>query len=108
MDSLDSENPATLSYVIIEGVLRQDLGFQGVVITDALEMSGLADNYTVEEVAIKTVLAGNDMLLEPVDIDRTINALTNAVEQGIISEERIDESVRRILAVKLEKGILSK
>lgn len=102
------ENPATISSVIIQDILRKDLGFRGIIITDSLAMSALSDHYTVEDVAVKTVLAGNDMLLGPVNVERTVNALVNAVEQGIITEERIDESVRRILEKKIEKGILKK
>lgn len=106
IESMDAQNPATLSSAIIQGTLRQDLGFQGIVITDALQMSAIANNYTVEEVAVNAVLAGNDMLLEPVDVGRTVDALMDAVAQGIISEERIDESVMRILKLKIKKGIL--
>ncbi len=103
VDSLDPENPASLSPVLIQDVLRKDLGFEGVVITDALQMKAISDQYTVEETAIKAVLAGNDMLLEPVNVERTIDALMDAVAQGIISEERIDESVRRILKLKVKE-----
>lgn len=103
VDSLDPENPASLSPVLIQDVLRKDLGFEGVVITDALQMKAISDQYTMEETAIKAVLAGNDMLLEPVNVERTIDALMDAVAQGIISEERIDESVRRILKLKVKE-----
>lgn len=99
------ENPATMSAVMIQDILRRDLGFQGIIITDSLAMSALADYYTVEDVAVKTVLAGNDMLLGPVSVERTVRALENAVEQGILTEARIDESVQRILEKKIEKGI---
>ena len=102
--SMDADNPASLSEKIIQGTLRTDLGFDGLVITDAMQMGALADNYTVEEAAVKAVQAGNDMLLEPVDVDRTIAAITEAVASGSIAEERINKSVRRILKVKMEKG----
>lgn len=105
--SMDADNPASLSASIIQDTLRKDLGFDGLVITDAMQMGALTDNYTVEEVAVKAVQAGNDMLLEPVDIDRTITALTDAVAQGTITEERIEESVRRILKVKMKYGLIS-
>lgn len=105
VEDLDAENPASLSENIIQEVLRKDLSFQGIVITDALQMSALADHYTAEDIAVSAVKAGNDMLLEPVDIERTINALEDAVNQGIVSEERINESVRRILQVKINQGI---
>ena len=103
--SMDADNPASLSETIIQNTLREDLGFDGLVITDAMQMGALADNYTVEEAAVKALQAGNDMLLEPVDVDRTIAAITDAVAKGIITEERINESVRRILLVKMEKGM---
>ena len=102
--SMDADNPASLSEKIIQGTLRTDLGFDGLVITDAMQMGALADNYTVEEAAVKALQAGNDMLLEPVDVDRTIAAITEAVASGSIAEERINKSVRRILKVKMEKG----
>ncbi len=101
VDCLDSQNPASLSPIIIQETLRHDLGFDGIVITDALQMSAIANNYTPEEVAIKAVIAGNDMLLEPVDIAKTVSALENAVSQGTIPEERINESVRKILIQKI-------
>ena len=101
VDCLDSQNPASLSPIIIQETLRHDLGFDGIVITDALQMSAIANNYTPEEVAIKAVIAGNDMLLEPVDIAKTISARENAVSQGTIPEERINESVRKILIQKI-------
>ena len=106
VNSLDEQYPASLSPTIIGDILRKDLQYDGIVITDALEMKALADQYTVEEVAVQAVIAGNDVLLEPIDVGRTIQALTDAVAQGIISEERINESVRRILKVKVARGII--
>lgn len=97
--------PATLSEEIITGMLREELGYDGIIITDSLEMSAIADCYTTKETAVLAIKAGNDMLLEPSDIDGTIAAIEEAVENGEITEERIDESVRRILSVKLNYGL---
>jgi beta-N-acetylhexosaminidase len=99
------ELPATLSEKIVTGILREELGFSGVIITDSLEMSSVADNYSASDIAVMAVKAGIDMLLEPKDIDATIDALMTAVEEGTITEERINESVRRILQTKLDNGI---
>lgn len=100
------EQPATLSQQIIQGILREELGFDGVIITDSLSMSALAGNYSCEDIAVKAVEAGNDMLLEPENISVAVSAVKDAVERGDIYEERIDESVRRILNVKIANGLL--
>ena len=99
------EEPAPFSYAIVTELLRGELGFEGVVITDALEMQALK-NYSAGETAIKAILAGVDLLLCPSDLDETIRALTEAVESGEISEERIDESVLRILTMKENREML--
>jgi beta-N-acetylhexosaminidase len=100
------EAPATLSKTFIEDILRGELGFQGIVITDALQMSALAGNYSSEEIAVRAVQAGNDMLLEPADFKTSVQALEQAVVSGTITEERIDQSVARILSCKLKAGIV--
>lgn len=97
--------PASFSKEIVTGMLRDELGFDGIIITDSLLMEAVADCYTVEDMAVLAIKAGNDMLLLPQDVDRTIEAITAAVENGEITEERIDESVTRILAAKLEYGL---
>ena len=97
--------PATLSEEIVTGLLREELGYDGIVITDSLIMSAVAESYTAEEVAVMAVKAGCDMLLEPTDIDATIEAIEEAVSTGELTEDRIDESVRRILIVKLKNGL---
>jgi beta-N-acetylhexosaminidase len=97
--------PATLSPVI-EKILRRDLHFDGLVVTDALDMSGLTIYFTPEESAVRAVLAGADMLLKPADADATIRGLREAVKQGRITESRIDESARKILAAKYDAGLV--
>jgi beta-N-acetylhexosaminidase len=94
-----SGRPASLSRPIITGLLRDELGFDGVVVTDALEAAAL-DDYTDEQVILDAVRAGVDQLLMPRDVPGTIRILIEAVESGAISERRIDQSVRRILQTK--------
>ena len=101
-----SDEPALFSYAIVTELLREELGFEGVVMTDGLEMAAVAENHTPGEIAVRAVKAGVDMLLAPTDLDGTIAALTEAVESGEISRERIDESVTRILTMKENLGLL--
>ena len=98
--------PASLSEEIVTGILRNKLGFDGVVVTDALEMSAISSYYSDEEAAVKAVQAGVDMLLMPVSVEKTYMALLTAVHNGNLTEERIDESVRRILLLKDKYRIL--
>lgn len=101
------ELPATLSYKITTEMLRNEMHFEGIAITDSLTMSSIADNYGVGESAVMSIKAGIDMLLDPTDIDTAIDAVVQAVESGDITEDRIDESVRRILTLKEKQGLLS-
>ena len=101
-----SGEPAVFSYEMVTQLLRGEMGFQGVVMTDALNMQAISDHYTSAQVAVKAVQAGVDILLCPMDLDSTIDALVSAVEGGEISEGRIDESVLRILRLKENRGIL--
>ncbi len=101
-----NQTPSTLSPVVITDLLRGKLGFEKVVITDALNMGAITSVYSPEEAAILAVKAGVDMLLMSPDIDVAAKAIKEAVESGEIPESRIDESVRRILTLKQERGIL--
>lgn len=101
-----SEEPAVFSYEMVTGLLREEMGFQGVVMTDALNMKAISDHYTNAQVAVMAVQAGVDMLLCPMDLDGAIEALVLAVESGEIEESRVDESVLRILRLKENRGIL--
>ena len=92
--------PATLTREIITGKLRDELGYKGVIITDALIMKAICDHYSSEEAAVLALKAGNDILLMPYDYVSSFNAVLNAVQSGEISERRIDESVLRILDLK--------
>lgn len=100
------ELPATLSYKITTEMLRNEIHFDGIAITDSLAMSSIADNYGVGESAVMSIKAGIDMLLDPTDIDTAIDAVVQAVESGDITEDRIDDSVRKILALKEKHGLL--
>ena len=96
----DTETPATLSPAILTDVLKNTLGFQGIVVTDALEMAGIAKRYGSGKAAVLALKAGADVLLLPADVDAAINEVEQAVQNGEISEERINYSVGKILAAK--------
>lgn len=100
-DILGDDTPASLSHTIITDVLRKELGFDGIVITDALNMGAIVNNYSSAEAAILAVQAGADMLLMPGDFQSAYQGVLDAVQNGRIPEERIDESVERIIKAKL-------
>ncbi|MBS4021607.1 MAG: hypothetical protein KGZ79_04200 [Dethiobacter sp.] len=99
----DSGRPATLSPAILTGLLREELGFNGVIITDDLEMGAITRHYGIKEAALEAVKAGADILLishiYKLQQD-ALDALHEAVEAGDLSEQRIDESVERIIRLK--------
>ncbi|MFG3339231.1 glycoside hydrolase family 3 protein [Glycomyces sp. NPDC048151] len=101
----DSLKPATLSGPIITGLLREQLGFDGVVVTDSLEMEGVRSEYGDERVPVMALQAGVDMLLMPPDFPLAYESVLAAVASGELTEERIDASVRRLLALKFARGI---
>jgi len=92
--------PALFSYHLLTGVLRNELGFNGVIISDSLQMKAMTDHYGAGEIPVMAVAAGCDIILMPTDLEVTVSSLEAAVENGVISEERINESVRRILILK--------
>ena len=100
-----SLTPATLSQPILTGLLRDELGFEGVVVTDSLSMEGVRTGYGDDRVPVLALLAGADMLLMPPDIDLAYNAVLDAVESGEISRKRLDQSVTRILNLKYDLGL---
>lgn len=100
------EVPATLSYKIATGILRDELKFEGVAITDSFEMESIADNYSVDDAVVMSVKAGMDMILQPKDMASAVNSIEQAVADGELSEDRIDESVRRIFTLKESRGLL--
>lgn len=103
--ALDHE-PATFSYRILTELLRDELGFTGVVCTDALEMKGAVDGRDANELVVDALLAGVDQLLMPVDTRGAIEALRRAVDQGRVPMERLDAAVARVLALKEKLGLL--
>lgn len=92
--------PTSMSETMITGKLRNELGYDGVIITDAMAMGAVADNYTSAEAAVTAVKAGVDIVLMPQNLDEAFNGVMNAVTDGEISMERLDESVMRILKLK--------
>jgi len=97
--------PTTLSPVI-NGILRHDLGFDGLIVTDAMSMSGLTLYFTQEEASVRALEAGADLLLKPADPDAAFRGVREAVMKGRLKERRIDESVLRVLAAKYDLGLV--
>ncbi|MER8231884.1 glycoside hydrolase family 3 protein [Streptomyces sp. NPDC094049] len=100
-----SEDPATLSRPILTGVLRERLGYDGVVVTDALGMEGVRTKYGDERVPVLALKAGVDQLLNPPKLDVAWNAVLKAVEDGELTERRLDESILRVLRLKARLGL---
>ncbi len=99
--------PATMSHKILTGVLRDELGFKGLIVTDALDMAGATSTYPPDVAPVQAILAGADQLLIPPKMDTAYGAVLDAVRNGTISERRIDESVYRILLHKYQHGLFS-
>ena len=99
MNEVD-EAPASLSYTMVTQELREELKFDGVVITDAMNMGAITNNYSTSEATLAAIKAGVDIVLMPSDLGSAISAVESAVEDGTITEDRIDESVLRILTAK--------
>ena len=101
----DPNTPATLSTKILQGLLRKELGFHGLIVTDAMDMGGITVRYAPGEAAVRAVVAGADCLLMPPVPDAAFEALQDAVRSGRISKQRLDESVLRILQAKARLGL---
>ena len=103
---IDPDHPSSLSKTIITDWLRKDMGYNGVVVTDDMDMGALAKHYTFGDMAVQSILAGSDILLvchEYEHMQEAYNGLMKAVKDGRISKERLDESVKRILLMKMSK-----
>lgn len=103
MAKIDPEHPATLSKALITNLLRKDMGFDGLVVTDDMTMAAIIKNYSIEDAVVGTIAAGSDIILICHGYDKqqaAISAVKAAVKEGILSQERIDESVERILHLK--------
>ena len=98
---------ATTSKRIVNGLLKEEMGFKGIVVTDALDMAGLTRLYAndVGRAAVEAFQAGNDLLIIPADLDKSYRAVLAAVQSGEISRDRLDDSVRKILDLKASLGL---
>ncbi len=107
LPALDSEKglPATLSKNVLTGLLREQLGFKGLLFTDAMDMRGVSANFTNEEATIRALEAGADVVLFPVNVEASFNAIKGAVESGRLPMSRLDDAVRRILRTKTRLGL---
>ena len=106
VENIDNTAPASLSEKVVTELLRNEMNFTGLIITDSLEMNAVSEHYTGGEAAVRAIKAGNDLLLEPKDLNEAVMAVMNAVSQGEITEQQINEHVLRILEVKERAGIL--
>lgn len=106
LPALDSSGvPATLSPAVMTDLLRRDLGFRGLLVTDAMDMAGVVDKFGADEAVKRAIAAGNDILLMPSDTRGAVDAVVAAVREGRITEARINESVRRVLELKVRFGL---
>lgn len=106
VEAIDPDLPGTLSPAVLTGLLREELGFDGIITTDALDMGAMTDNWSQAEMSVMAIQAGSDILLNSPDVDASIAGVKQAVADGTITEERLDESVTRILEWKAERGVL--
>ena len=102
----DEREPSTLSKRVVTDILRNELEFDGVVMTDAMNMKAITDDYSAGEAAVKALQAGVDVVLMPDDLAEAYKAVKKAVDNGEIKESRIDESVERIIYTKLKRGVI--
>jgi beta-N-acetylhexosaminidase len=108
--AIDPTRPASLSAPVLTGILRDKLGFNGVIVTDGIYMKSLAAHYSFDQIVLDAVEAGNDIICSTYSIESTAEAervIHQAVTDGTITKQRIDDSVRRILLLKLQYGVLS-
>ncbi|MFB0938159.1 MAG: glycoside hydrolase family 3 N-terminal domain-containing protein [Urechidicola sp.] len=97
--------PSSLSHNVVTGLLKQKMGFEGLIITDAMNMKASADFSTSEDINLEAILAGNDLLDIPLDIPKTVAKFKEALASGVLTEERLDESVKKILKTKYWAGL---
>ncbi|MCP4883905.1 MAG: serine hydrolase [Flavobacteriales bacterium] len=97
--------PSSLSHSIVTGLLKEEMGFKGLVVTDALNMKGSADFATSEEINLQAILAGNDLLDVPLNVAKSIGLFKKALAKGTLTEQRLDESVTKILKTKYWAGL---
>ncbi|MGN0244096.1 MAG: glycoside hydrolase family 3 protein [Lachnospiraceae bacterium] len=104
---LEEVEPASLSPLIMTEILRNELGYENIIITDAFNMKAITNLYKSKKAAVKAIEAGADIVLMPTSIKNAYEGVLDAVQDGKLSEERIDESVRRIIRTKLRRGIIT-
>lgn len=105
MPAIDPVMPAELSHTFMTGILRNEFGYHGVVLTDALYMGGISARWSEPEAAVLAIQAGNDMILSPMGSARTaavIEALKQALHDGRLTMARVNEAVARIIALKMQ------
>ncbi|WP_390628566.1 beta-N-acetylhexosaminidase [Bacillus litorisediminis] len=105
-DGTEISLPATLSYKVLTELMREEMGYKGVIITDALNMEAITEHFGPVDAVIRAVNAGTDIILMPVGLKEVADGLLEATETGEISESRIEESVKRILTLKIKRGIV--
>ncbi len=105
--ALDPTKPVTFSKKVVTALLREGMEFNGLIVSDALDMGALANEYSQQDIAVRAVAAGMDILLHPVDARVTIEAVARAVEAGTLTEQHIRESAGRIMAAKKRLGLRS-
>lgn len=109
MPAIDPTLPAELSPKAINGVLRGELGYNGVVITDGLYMAGISQRWTLSQASVLAIIAGNDLIegpFTPAQVASVVTALKNAIQQGTLSMDRVNQSVQRILLLKTQYEII--
>lgn len=108
LPQLDKDNPATLSKIVITDLLKNELKYKGLIITDALNMKALTNYYSSEDIAVNAINAGVDILLMPGSSKSTVESVKNAIDEGKIKENQINTSVKKILKLKFKYNILEK
>ncbi len=107
--AIDPANvPSTVSPRVLKGLLREELGFRGLIVTDAMNMAGMTKQFAGGEGAVRALEAGADVLLAPPDPDTVIRAVMAAIKEGRLSKQRIDESALRVLEAKVHVGLNNK
>lgn len=106
VNATEEKVPCSVSKEVITDMLKTELGYNGIIITDSFRMGAITDKYTSAQAAVKAVKAGVDMVLMPQSLSEAHKGIIDAVKSGEITEERIDESVRKILTVKSNKGLI--
>lgn len=100
--------PASMSPLIMQTILREELGFKKIIITDAFDMASITNNYASGDAAYTSFMAGADIILMPQNLDEAYNTILSKVNEDSKAKERLNDSVLRILAVKIQRGILSR